>query len=236
VEPQTRTTVREPRGLEVRYAVSGGPSAVPEQSVVVPLDDEAALSRARREGVRVLTRLTIGPGRYQLRVTARDIGSQRAGTVVHDLDVPQLASPAPISVSGLVLTSSSVGGLTHADVEDDHRVLPILGQPPSARRAFSQGEKVEVHAEFYEELMTEPEFEQQINVITRVRSAGGDVMWEIKENGTSEALAGGRFGYVHSMLLPVSTLAPGKYVVEVGAETLYGVPGYVSRSVPFTIR
>ena len=74
-----------------------------------------------------------------------------------------------------------------------------------------------------------------INVITRVRSAAGQAVWETKDNGTSEALSGSRFGYIHSTLIPVSTLAPGQYVVEVGAETLYGVPGYVSRSVPFTI-
>ena len=220
--------------LEIRYAIISGPSPVTERTIVVPLEDDAVRAKARREGVRVLTQLTLAPGRYQLRVTTSSLGSQATGTVVHDIEVPQLATAA-LNMSGLALTSSSVDGHTHAEVEDDHRMLPILGQPPTARREFSQAEKVEVHAEFYEIQQPEFEFDQQINVITRMRSASGDVVWELKENGTSEALSGGRFGYVHSMLIPVSTLPPGQYVVEVGAETLYGAPGYVSRFVPIRI-
>lgn len=225
----------EPRRLELRYLVTRGPSALSEQSVSVPLGDEAAISLARREGVRVLTKLSLAPGRYRVQVTTRD-GGNETGSVIHDIDVPVLTdSSVPIKMSGLLLSSSAVGGLTHADVEDDHRMLPITGRPPAARRAFSRSEKVEVHAELYEEMVPELEFDQQMKVITRVRSAGGDLVWETKDDGTSEALPGGRFGYVHSTLIPVSTFAPGNYVVEVGAETLYGVPGYVSRSVPFTV-
>ena len=222
--------------LELRYLISRGPVALSEQIVSVPLADEAARSLARREGVRVLKALTLAPGKYRVRVTAQDLSNGRAVDVIHDVDVPVLTDPsAPIKMSGLVLSSSDVGGFTHAEVEDDHRMLPIIGRPPSARRQFSQSEKVEVHAEFYEELQPEFEFDQQINVTTRVLSASGAVVWETKDNGTSEALSGGRFGYVHSTLIPVSSIAPGQYVVEVGAETLYGVPGYVARSVPFAV-
>lgn len=221
--------------VEIRYAVSGGPSTLPERTVTVSLDNEAARDLARRDGVRVLTALTLAPGQYQLRITVRSGDNQSPRTVTRDLEVPSVANPSPISMSDVVFTSSTVGGFTHADVDDDHRMLPILAQPPSARREFSRTEKVEVAAEFYEQQLVELEFGQEINVITRVRSASGDLVWELKENGTSEALSGGRFGYAHSTLVPVSTLAPGNYTVEVGAETLYDMPGYVSRRVPFTV-
>jgi hypothetical protein len=221
--------------LEVRYAVSGGPTAIPERTVTVPLDDEAARTLARREGVRVLTALTLEPGDYTLTISVRGGQGQPLQTVTRDLAVPWIAAPSPITMSDVVMTSSTAGGFTHADVPDDHRMLPILAQPPSARREFSRIEKVEVAAEFYELQLPELEFGQEITVITRVRSTSGDVLWELKEGGTSETLSGGRFGYAHSTLIPVSTLVPGSYTVEVGAETLYEIPGRVSRLVPFTV-
>lgn len=133
------------------------------------------------------------------------------------------------------MTSSSVTGFTQANADED-RVLPIPLQPPTARRQFSQSEQLEVHAEFYEPRLEGDEvFDQQINVITRVRSADGRTAWETTDRGRSEPLSGERFGFTHSTLVPIRDLSPGHYVVEVGAERLHGTPVFVSRSIPITI-
>ncbi|MBI4266125.1 MAG: hypothetical protein HY657_17255 [Acidobacteria bacterium] len=222
------------RRLELRYAVTGGPSRIPDRTVSVSLTDTAAGGPELERGVRVLTRLSMPPGTYGVRVTARDTGSSRSVSAVHDVEVIDLR-PFSIAMSGLVLTSSAVEGYTHVESDED-RVLPILLRPPAARRRFAQSERLEVQAEIYEQWANgEAEFDQQINVVTRLRALDGRVLWETSDLGTSEALSGDRFGYIHSTLVPIRDVPPGQYIVQVGAETMYGVPTFVSREVPITI-
>ena len=230
--------------VEVRFVVTAGglasaesdkrASDIASETVTVALGDTATRKQAINEGIRVLTRLMLPPGRYQLRVSALSDGI--AGTAVHELDVPGFVEPSPIAMSGIVLTSSAVDGFTHthAELENDNRLLPILAQPPSAKRAFTRTERLEVHAEFYErqvDLITD----QQIDVVTRVLTADGRLVWETSDVGQSEPLSGGRFGYAHSALVPLGTLRPGRYILQVAAETQYGVPASVSRSIAFTV-
>ena len=75
---------------------------------VVQLQAAAADPRRRvaRSGVRISRRLELPPGRYQLRVGARDGGSGATGSVLYDLDVPDF-SKEPLSMSGLLLASAS---------------------------------------------------------------------------------------------------------------------------------
>jgi hypothetical protein len=220
--------------LDVRFAVSGGPTEVAEQLIAVPLQADAARRQAQIEGVRVLAPFKLAPGRYRVRVTVGS-GSQDTGSVAHDFDVPVLAGEnSPIHMSDLSVTSSAVGGLTHSAVEGDQRALPVLGRPPTGRRAFSTSEQLEVHAEFYEKV-TDFGLDQDIFVTTRIWSRNGDLLWETRDSGTSEKMSGDRFGYAHSTLVPIDAFAPGSYVVEVEAETLYGVTTFVSRSLPINI-
>ena len=221
------------RHLELRYSVTPASELLPERTLQVPLTGEMAGRQHITNGVRVLARLALAPGTYRVRVTAVDTADGRRVTAEHDVDVTDLR-PNPITVSGMLLSSSAVAGFTYVEVDGD-RMLPIVGQPPTARREFSAAEMLEVHAEFYELFPDTCDFDQQINVTTRLRSLDGAVLWETTDLGTSEALDDGRFGYAHSQLVPIRDLAPGQYVVEVGAETLYDVRAYVSRSAPITI-
>lgn len=223
------------RRLEVRFAVSDGPTAVPERTVTIPLVAEADRKLAFKEGARVLTQFLLAPGTYHMRVSVRDTAGQSAGSVDHTFEAPVLAGEnSPIHMSDLALTSSSVGGLTHAEVEGDQRALPVLGRPPTGRREFAHGEQLEVHAEFYEKV-TEFGLEQDIFVTTRISSTSGDILWETRDSGTSESMSDGRFGYAHSTLVPISAFAPGTYIVEIEAQTLYGATTFVSRSLPIDI-
>jgi hypothetical protein len=221
------------RHLELRYSVTAPSNAVEERTLRVPLTGETAAGQRVTNGVRVLARLALAPGTYRLRVTAADTADGRSVTASHDIEVTDLR-PNPITVSGMLLSSSAVAGFTYTEVDGD-RMLPIVGQPPTARREFSPTEMLEAHAEFYENFPDSCDFDQQINVTTRLRSIDGTVLWETTDLGTSEVLDDGRFGYAHSQLVPIRNLAPGQYVVEVGAETLYDVRAYVSRSATITI-
>ena len=179
---------------------------------------------------RVLARLKLPPGRHQLTIVARDIVSGARTTATHDTDVPDLAT-APLTAGGLLLASSMPRGVTHADADED-RALPIVLQPPTARREFSRDEQVEVQVELYQH---RSDIDQVMNVITRVRRPSGDVVWESTDLGESDTLPGGRFGYTHSTLLPIRDLAPGGYIVEVSATVSAETPLAVSRTEAMVI-
>jgi VWFA-related protein len=59
-----------------------------------------------RSGVRISRRLEIPPGRYQLRVGARDTVGGAVGSVLYDLEVPDFSKEG-LTMSGLLLTSAA---------------------------------------------------------------------------------------------------------------------------------
>ena len=60
--------------------------------------------RVKALGVRLNSRTTMAPGRYQLRVGARNPVSGKTGTVFYDVVVPDF-SKEPLMMSGLLLSS-----------------------------------------------------------------------------------------------------------------------------------
>src|SRR5207248_11553983 len=61
-------------------------------------------ARIEQSGLRMLNRLDLPPGKYQLRIAAHDSAGGNVGSVQYDLEVPDYAQ-APISRRGRVLTS-----------------------------------------------------------------------------------------------------------------------------------
>jgi len=209
--------------LQLQYEITGAPT----RTLRVAPDGASA---------RVLTRHGLQPGTYRIRVRATEPGTGRTATAFQDIQVPDLTPGlSRLSMSDALLTASEVTGVAHAD-EDDDRALPVLGQPPTTRRVFSRDEKLEVHAEIYEQQPPEFEFDSQLRVVTRVTAADGTTVFNTEDTGTSEALDGNRWGYEHSTLVPISTFIPGDYTVHVIAETMWDVPSTVSRSVPITLK
>ena len=70
--------------------------------------------RVRRTGIRMLSRLTLPPGRYQIHVGAYETTGGATGTVPYDLEVPDSAK-AGFGLSGIVLTSSRADLLVTAN-------------------------------------------------------------------------------------------------------------------------
>ena len=88
------------------------------------------LDRVQATGFRLLNRVDLPPGRYQLRLAARDSRTGKAGSVVYDLEVPDY-SKLPFSMSGLVVTSLS--GASLATARADEQLKAVLPVPPTAR-------------------------------------------------------------------------------------------------------
>lgn len=222
------------RRLQVSYALLDRDGLHAERTVAVPLTDATA-AQAADEGVRVLTRLDVPSGTFDLRVTVEDMAEGRTITGTHRLEVPPYAFMGDaIGLSGVMLTSTGVDGVTHADPEEEHRMLPILLQPPAALREFSRNELVEVGVEIYTKDF-EFDIGSQMSVFTRVFDAAGTMVYDTSDLATSETLTNGGWGYVHFALVPVRDLTPGDYVLQVGVTGFDTVPS-TWRSVPFRVR
>ena len=77
----------------------------------------------RKRGVRVVTEMSLPPGRYQLRVAGGPtVGT--AGSVTYDLDIPSFTKE-PLAMSGVALTSSTA--------EETVTVWPSAARPLDTR-------------------------------------------------------------------------------------------------------
>ena len=96
-------------------------------------------TRVEQSSIRLLSRLNVPPGRYQLRVGAHDVAGGALGSVLYDLDVPDFEK-APLAMSGLVLTSAASSLSPTAKPDADLRQVlpgPAGGDARVSRRTIS---------------------------------------------------------------------------------------------------
>jgi hypothetical protein len=200
------------------------------RKVTMPLKPES-YQMVERYGLRVMSRIDLPPGRYQLRIAAVDVMSQLAGSVHYDLEVPDFEA-LPLSMSGLVLTSSLAGVVPTAGgpaVEEWRKVLP---GPPTVAREFKVGEEIALMTEVYE---AKSAARHTVDITTSVRTDEGREVYVHEDQRDSTELAGraGRFG--HTARVPLKGLQPGLYVLKVEAHSRLEQAGAVSREVQFRI-
>ena len=106
-----------------------------------------SFARVRAGGLRVNPRLNLEPGRYQIRVGARESVGSRAGTVFYDLVVPDFRKE-PLMLSGLLITAASAQSAMTA--MPDPAAPKILPGPAVSRRTFARTDTVTVLAEIYD--------------------------------------------------------------------------------------
>ncbi len=170
----------------------------------------------------VLSRLTLAPGRYQLRLAVRSSALGKSGSVYYDLDVPDFSKPA-LSLSGIALDvtppvlSAPRGKLA--------AVLPTV---PTAQREFPAGEQVGAFLRIYQGGKG-----PLAPVVVTARIVDGrdaDVF------SKTETLGQDRFGPTRAadyrLTLPVASLARGPYLLSI---TATGGTLTVKREVRFTL-
>lgn len=170
----------------------------------------------RRAGFRVMSRLSLPPGRYQLRVAARESGGGRVGSVFYDLEVPDFTREG-LTMSGITLSSIAASRLPTAEADEQLReALP--GQPTTWREFVTQ-DTLSVFAEIYENTKGPA---HHIDITTSLLSPEGRVAFKTEEPRSSDELQGGRGGYGHVAQIPLKDLAPGLYVLRVEARSRQG--------------
>ena len=191
---------------------------------------EAAMrTRAEQSGVRVLKGMDLPPGRYRLHVAAHDPVRNRSGSLIHDLEVPEFGK-TNFAVSGVALISKSGAAMITAHA--DEQIRSMLPGPPSATRTFPRDDEISVFAEVYDDGAAPP---HQVEVVTTVRSADGNVVFESAEEHESSELQGARGAYRHTTRIPLETFEPGNYSLSLEARTSLDANLEVARHVPFTV-
>ena len=186
-------------------------------------------ARIEQSGLRMLNRMDLPPGKYQLRVAAQDQSGGNVGAVQYDLEVPDYAK-APFSMSGLVLTSAA--GSVFPTVKADEQLKPMMPGPPVALRAFPQNDEIALFTEVYDNAGATP---HKVDIVTTVTTDEGKVLFKTEEMRDSTDLGGKRGGYGYASRVPLKDLALGSYVLKVEAKSRLGNTPPVARELQFTV-
>jgi hypothetical protein len=174
--------------------------------------------------LQVLSRLTVPPGRFQVRAAVSSTTSGISGSVYGDVVVPDF-SAAMLTLSGIALVASPAPPSAPADA-----FRGWLPGPPLARRELLRSEQVEAFVTLIRGRL--PTSSPQA-VAMHIVGAKGSTVWE-----TSIPVAASAFDQAPSLtvshLLPLSTLSDGEYLLTADASVDPKKPA--TRSLRFTIK
>jgi VWFA-related protein len=187
------------------------------------------LTRLRAGGFRVISTIDLPPGRYQLRIAAREANTRRAGSLNYDVEVPNFAKER-LSISGLALTSVASSLVPTARPKDP--LAKLLPGPLSTHREFVQGDEIALFAEVYETAGSPP---HKVQIALTMNAEGGQTIYQTREERDSSELAGSSGGYGFTTRIPLSDIAPGLYVLRVEAQSQIGDRPTVARETIVTI-
>src|SRR6185436_606631 len=102
--------------------------------------------RVRGGGVRLLSRLNLPPGRYQIHVGAHETSGGASGTVPYDVEVPDYPK-LPFALSGVLMTSGRADALVTPN--PDPLLKDVLPASPVVTREFTRGDTLTTYAEVY---------------------------------------------------------------------------------------
>jgi VWFA-related protein len=182
-------------------------------------------------GIRVTAQVDLPPGIYQLRIGAADTVSQRVGSVHYDLAVPDF-SAGPLTMSGIMLSSTLAAQTRTAVANPDELIRKALPGPPTVSREFHVGEELALVAEVYDNDAKTP---HTVDITTSLRSDDGRVVYSHEDQRSSGELGGSIGGYGHQARVPLKGMAPGLYVLKVEARTRLGKGAIAFREVQFRV-
>jgi hypothetical protein len=186
--------------------------------------EPAAWAQAQSGGVRLVSGLTLPPGRYQLRVAGGNVTSSQAGSVMYDLNVPDFGKTTlTMSAPSLSLRNLRTG--FSVPLKSVRAELPHI---PITTREFTAGDTLSVYTEFYDGQRREA---HQVEVGAHLRTLDGRpvgvAVTDVRKNGPA----------VHRFeaFLPLD-VPPGAYALHVEAHSTLATQPPISRDIPVHVR
>jgi hypothetical protein len=187
--------------------------------------------RVTAHGVRANPRISLPPGRYQIRIGARETVGGQAGSVFYDLDVPDFRKEK-LMLGGLLMTTPSVQQTP--SIQPDPVVSKLLPAPATSQREFPQSDVLALYTEIYDnDTSRQP---RHIDVSLRVISQNGSEVIASRDelvNGASGEKPWDLYGY--ATRIPLKGLAPGRYVLRVEAAVRGNGGATAVREAPITV-
>lgn len=217
-----------PGKLEVSfYGVNdeGRPTAGVRKELDLALKPET-VERVKEHGLRLNPRISLAPGKYQLRVGARDTVNGERGSVFYDLTVPDFRKE-PLTMSGLLVTS--VSAQQSPTAEPDPAVSKQIPGAATSRRDFPVGDTLAVYAEVYDNIATKQR--GRVDVAVRVISAAGEDVFNATDS--METTAGEPANVFAQFAL--EDLDPGTYLLRVEAKRSESDAAPIARETLITV-
>ena len=225
-------------GAEVRGLLSGN-VAEPRMEVSFLAIDSQGKTRATPQATKVsfasatrgvvggsvqyLDRVTLPPGRHEVRLAIEQPGGNTGAIVAH-VEIPDFAR-RPLTMSGIALLAS--GDVPAPLLVGDRRLNGTPMTEVTTRRRFTRREVVAALVEVYSQPRTKVEEVGMAVTIATARAPGTAVRSVIAARISAEP---GRIAY--RVRLPLSELQSDDYVLTFDAK---GARSTVKRQVPFTV-
>lgn len=182
-----------------------------------------------QRGIRLLNRLTLPNGRYQLHVAAHDREKNLVGSVVVDLEVPEFDRQR-VGMSALLVASNETASVLTA--RTDQALASVLSAPPTAARVFARDDELAVFAQIYDNSGSTP---HTVEVVTSVTADAGGIVFINRATRASSDRNGSVSSEDVVTRVPLAELAPGDYILAVEATSQLALDGPARRTVRFTV-
>jgi VWFA-related protein len=170
-------------------------------------------NRVRAQGVRINPRIDLPPGRYQVRIGARETGAGAEGTVFYDLQVPDF-SKEPLMLGGLLLAAPSSEITPTA--QPDPLMAKLMPGAPTSRREFARNDILAIYTELYDNSTSKQPRSYDVTVKLLGEDARETALAHDTLSNTGDAKKWDVFAY--SKQFPLSAVAPGRYALQVAAQ------------------
>ena len=174
------------------------------------------VKRVQALGFRVISTIDLPPGRYTVRIGARENNSKKAGSISYDLEVPDFTKDK-LLMSSLALTSVASSAAPTARTKDP--LQQLLPGPLSSYREFPQGDELALFTEVYDNSAAQP---HKVEISASLKAEGGQSVFETREERDSSELKGSSGGYGFAARIPLRDVAAGLYVLRVEARSRLG--------------
>lgn len=175
------------------------------------------LERANDWGMRMLERIELQAGSYELRVAVRDGATGAVASLTRAIVVPDFTQRAPLMSEPLLTSLASERPLT---LRADQALGAVLSLPPSSARTFERRDELTALVELYTS--------SALELACTVEDELGAVVYE-----TRDERAGPKATDTYVVRIPLDDFTPGRYVLKLEARTADQPP--TERRVAFAV-
>ena len=171
--------------------------------------------RVAKFGVRVNPRVNLPPGRYHMRIGAREAVGGLTGSVFYELEVPDFRKEK-LMLGGLLIAAAS--GQETPSIQADTVLGKVLPASATSRRVFPQRDLLAVYTEVYDNIGAQPA--RNVDMAVRLLDENGKEVFvtrnELANGGTAKDKAWDIYGYTAQLVL--KDVPPGRYALRVEAQ------------------